>query len=754
MIKNIDEQLSKQTAIKISNALAKGESSGKTEDGCLWKITFNGKDLEDFYCDELVKFLAKECEFSVRNGNLSGKESIMICQPDISKFLKDENGDILILDTEIRLDLQDLNAFSDSDIDHIIYSKDPEDFIEGDVGFEIVYANTNSMNEELHTYKAIFHDGPLSNRKETVLIKANSSTEAQEKAYEMPQSKKYDNLIVSEFDDKVAGYMVNFVGETFINGERTPQYDVDEYLALKSTSESDAHDFYMRKYYGKYCNSNVFDKTKIQDSAPDSYQYIKCGRVKEVYQHATNPDFYNRLESTLTESNETNSEDKIFMEIPLFVLKANFLKNNGKHWHLYIGNHLTEIDVTDLWDLKEYGFLDENEAKKELEKAQKYYSRLYSDRELEDITIEKTTMKLSKSDAKVFGLIGIKESTTNSATDDFKNNLTGDLISDELLNYASNVSHPILDELQDTYGNKISSILVDFEKDWEEAPCDEEGPTPKQEKELDRILDKYADEILSVLKTEPAQTLKIAEGEEDLVICPNCQSERFNDKLGFCIDCGYDEKAWGELDEDTIKKSNGKWVNRGDDGKEHGELKTKKQADAQRKAMFANGYKEGVWSLPKEEKDSQKIISILKKPINQDNAPDVKTKLYHILGDDEIYDILDSCGSEDCRDDLIDRIGQLATDNNMLKKVYANISESKSRAAISDLKEWAETKTFWEKGNVEIIEDKYGYGVTYDNGTRTNRFAIIGGEPVFDDFTPANYILTAVRKLIKQGKLK
>ena len=43
--------------------------------------------------------------------------------------------------------------------------------------------------------------------------------------------------------------------------------------------------------------------------------------------------------------------------------------------------------------------------------------------------------------------------------------------------------------------------------------------------------------------------------------------------------------------EDTVRKSNGKWTNRGKDGKEHGEFNTKKQADAQRKAMYANGYK-------------------------------------------------------------------------------------------------------------------------------------------------------------------
>lgn len=42
---------------------------------------------------------------------------------------------------------------------------------------------------------------------------------------------------------------------------------------------------------------------------------------------------------------------------------------------------------------------------------------------------------------------------------------------------------------------------------------------------------------------------------------------------------------------DTVKKKNGKWVNRGDTGEEHGEFSTKKEADAQRKAMYAKGFK-------------------------------------------------------------------------------------------------------------------------------------------------------------------
>lgn len=44
------------------------------------------------------------------------------------------------------------------------------------------------------------------------------------------------------------------------------------------------------------------------------------------------------------------------------------------------------------------------------------------------------------------------------------------------------------------------------------------------------------------------------------------------------------------LNEDTVKNSDGTWSNKGKEGS-HGKFKTKKEADAQRKAMFANGYK-------------------------------------------------------------------------------------------------------------------------------------------------------------------
>lgn len=47
------------------------------------------------------------------------------------------------------------------------------------------------------------------------------------------------------------------------------------------------------------------------------------------------------------------------------------------------------------------------------------------------------------------------------------------------------------------------------------------------------------------------------------------------------------------LEEDTIKTKDDKWTNKGKEGT-HGKFKTKKEADAQRKAMFANGYHESL----------------------------------------------------------------------------------------------------------------------------------------------------------------
>lgn len=54
----------------------------------------------------------------------------------------------------------------------------------------------------------------------------------------------------------------------------------------------------------------------------------------------------------------------------------------------------------------------------------------------------------------------------------------------------------------------------------------------------------------------------------------------------------YTKRAAPKINEDTIKTKDGKWANVGKDGKiDSGKFRTKKEADAQRKAMFAQGYR-------------------------------------------------------------------------------------------------------------------------------------------------------------------
>lgn len=90
---------------------------------------------------------------------------------------------------------------------------------------------------------------------------------------------------------------------------------------------------------------------------------------------------------------------------------------------------------------------------------------------------------------------------------------------------------------------------------------------------------------------------------------------------------GKDDTLGESLKEDTIKKRNGKWTNRGDDGEEHGEFRTKKAADAQRKAMFANGYNEDL-----KEATMAQLVGIANRYEGQDAVKAVKDVLINIAG--------------------------------------------------------------------------------------------------------------------------
>ena len=114
-----------------------------------------------------------------------------------------------------------------------------------------------------------------------------------------------------------------------------------------------------------------------------------------------------------------------------------------------------------------------------------------------------------------------------------------------------------------------------------------------------------------------------------------------------------------ELEEDTIKQ-NGKWVNKGKEGT-HGEFATKKEADAQRKAMFANGYKEEL----------NEDVNMTRKEMidwiedNWNNNPD---------NADWLYDYLTELGFN------------IDDDSDEEEGLYANLTDDNLRMIIDELK--------------------------------------------------------------------
>ena len=88
--------------------------------------------------------------------------------------------------------------------------------------------------------------------------------------------------------------------------------------------------------------------------------------------------------------------------------------------------------------------------------------------------------------------------------------------------------------------------------------------------------------------------------------------------------------------EDTVKRD-GKWVNIGKEGT-HGEFRTKKQADAQRKAMFEIGYKEFMGNERYTEIETKEVLDsdgfYTDYTMYKDNMND---RYVFVFGDKDIY---------------------------------------------------------------------------------------------------------------------
>lgn len=192
---------------------------------------------------------------------------------------------------------------------------------------------------------------------------------------------------------------------------------------------------------------------------------------------------------------------------------------------------------------------------------------------------------------------------------------------------------------EDENGNKINFSSIDEAQKWIDTykdnlsfhvkNRDELHATPI-EKESD---DEPLDEGVNSRKVYVVEPHKIDMDLYDIVFIDNgkrASSKRFEsyeDAVKFIKrNARYNNWIAGNVDEslneDTIKTKSGKWVNKGKEGT-HGKFKTKKEADAQRKAMFAGGYRESL-------DEDMVICDIDSLPLSKED----KDLLYRYLGDD------------------------------------------------------------------------------------------------------------------------
>lgn len=117
-------------------------------------------------------------------------------------------------------------------------------------------------------------------------------------AYNMPQVKKYSNLMVEEFKEGESGYMVAFYYYKYSYGKKIYR-NFEDRISLKATSIEQAKRHFMKKYYGKYQNGAYdFKQDKPLENNLNSEKScsIEISKPFDVYQFATNEEYYSKYE--------------------------------------------------------------------------------------------------------------------------------------------------------------------------------------------------------------------------------------------------------------------------------------------------------------------------------------------------------------------------------------------------------------------------------------------------------------------------
>lgn len=205
-----------------------------------------------------------------------------------------------------------------------------------------------------------------------------------------------------------------------------------------------------------------------------------------------------------------------------------------------------------------------------------------------------------------------------------------------------------------------------------------------------------------------------------------------------------------KLKEDTIKQGS-YWVNKGKEGT-HGKFKTKKEADAQRRAMFSGGFKESMNDV-----EFEKLHKLARKAyddgdldwfesLTDDQLAELwaacmisKENPYGRAYDDEVYDVI-LYREDDCADIM-------SKAKEIYSQKYHPLVEKKNEAIEDDIV--YDDEESWDKDRYEKISHKMVYdhdGFTTDytlyyDHEEGNYFTIFGNDELYgpDDYHDADF---------------
>lgn len=197
------------------------------------------------------------------------------------------------------------------------------------------------------------------------------------------------------------------------------------------------------------------------------------------------------------------------------------------------------------------------------------------------------------------------------------------------------------EDLEDSYIGKVildcSVCHTDIYKDKEDITIDEEAGLANIGEECPYCYSSEGFKVIGEVKPFVETTFETDDDVEVEVDSEEVENEK-------------EEEKNESLQEDTVKQ--GKyWVNKGDEGT-HGKFRTKKAADAQRKAMFARGYKAEALEESCSINQCQKWVDYdMKKykKISDDTMEKIKSSGYSVVKDQYgEYEVIADRKDESC----------------------------------------------------------------------------------------------------------